>query len=69
MEVGNEVRWREILSREEREDIESDIERRNERHGMEGWQRGMWRSATRFVEVGSEVMRRKILSIDERGLE
>ena len=29
------------------EDIESDIERRNERHGMEGRQRGLWRLAAR----------------------
>ena len=45
------------MSREEREEIKSDIERRNERLGMGGWQQGMWRSVARVVEVGGEVRR------------
>ena len=54
VEVGDEVRQREILSREEREEIESNRERRNERPGVGGRQGGMWRSGTRAVEVGGE---------------
>ena len=54
VEVGDEVRRREILSRKEKEEIESDRERINERPGVGGQQGGMWRSATRAVEVGGE---------------